>query len=60
MVTYYAAEDVPVFLLDVFGKGEKVNLSKRERNELKKVLSTLAEEYRAAQVVRVKPLTKRA
>jgi hypothetical protein len=60
VVTYYAADDIPVFLLDVFGKGEKVTLSKKERNELKKVLSTLADDYRAAQAARVRPLTKRA
>ena len=46
VVTFFAAEDVPVFLLDIFGKGDKVNLSKAECNELKKVLGRLAEEWR--------------
>lgn len=45
-VHYYAGDDVPVFLLAVFSKGDKDNLSKAERNELAKVLSNLAAEYR--------------
>jgi len=46
VITYYAAEDVPVFLLDVFSKNEKINLTKGERNELKAYLSGLADDYR--------------
>ena len=46
VITYYAGAEVPVFLLTVFGKGERANLSKAERNELRQVLSHLAEEYR--------------
>ncbi len=45
-ITYYAGEALPLFLLAIFGKGEKANLSKAERNELKAVLGDLAEEYR--------------
>lgn len=45
-ITYYGGDDVPVFLLAVFGKGEKVNLSKAERNELRKELAGLADDYR--------------
>jgi hypothetical protein len=37
---------VPVFLLNVFAKGDKVNLSKAERNELKAVLAEIADLYR--------------
>jgi hypothetical protein len=48
VVTFYAADDVPVFLLDVFSKGEKVNLSKAERNELKGILGKLADGWRAS------------
>lgn len=47
VITYYAAEDIPVFLMDVYAKGEKVNLTQAERVELKKELETFAEEYRA-------------
>lgn len=46
IVTYYCDEDVPVFLLDVFSKGDRINLSKAERNELKGILSDLAQDYR--------------
>lgn len=45
-ITYFAGDALPLFLLAIFGKGEKANLSKAERNELKLVLGDLAEEYR--------------
>jgi hypothetical protein len=48
IVTYYAAADVPVLLLAVIDKGERANLSKAERNELKKELQGFAEDYRAS------------
>ena len=46
VITFYSGVDIPVFLLNVFAKGDKVNLTKAERNELKKVLEDLAEAYR--------------
>ena len=46
MVTYYAASDVPVFLLTVINKGEKANLAKAEQNALKVELSAIADDYR--------------
>ena len=45
-ITFYAGPDLPVFLLAIFGKGEKANLSKAERNELHGVLASIAVEYR--------------
>ena len=48
IITFYAVEDVPVFLLDVYGKGDKANLTKAERNELAAVLGGIVEAYRAA------------
>lgn len=33
-------------MLNVFAKGEKINLSKAERNELKRVLADIADVYR--------------
>lgn len=48
VITYFAAEDVPVFLLDIYAKGEKINLSQAERNELRKILGGIAEDYRAS------------
>jgi hypothetical protein len=46
VVTFFAGEDVPVFLLDVYGKDTQANLSKAERNELRKILTTLPQEWR--------------
>ncbi len=41
VITYFAGENVPVFLLTVFGKGEKDNLDKDERNVLARLTKTL-------------------
>jgi len=46
VISFYSGPPVPVFLLTVFGKGEKVDLTKRERNELRRVLGQLVAEYR--------------
>jgi len=48
VITYYAADDVPVFLLDLFAKGDAVNLTKAERNELREILASLVDDYRAS------------
>ena len=47
VVTYFAAPDVPVFMLAVINKGERGNLSKAEQNALRKELSAIADDYRA-------------
>ena len=46
VVTFYTGPDIPVFLLNVFAKGDKINLTKAERNELKAVLSEIVDTYR--------------
>ena len=46
IVFYYAGEDVPLFLLNVFIKGDRANLSKAEQNALRAILSRMAETYR--------------
>ena len=46
-IHYFAGVDVPVFLLGVYGKGEKANLTKAERNELAAILPGLAADYRS-------------
>lgn len=56
VITFYAASDVPVFLLDLYVKGEKVNLSKAERNELKGILGTVADEWRASAKAKIASL----
>jgi hypothetical protein len=56
VVTFYAADDVPVFLLDIYSKGEKINLTKAERNELGNTLGGLADAWRASVKARVTKL----
>ena len=51
-IHYFAGRDIPVFLLAVYGKGDKGNLSQAERNAIAKVLSTVAAEYRSKRKVR--------
>ena len=46
VITFYSGTDVPVFLLNVFAKGEKVDLTQAERRELAGVLRSLVETYR--------------
>lgn len=45
IIYYFHNEDIPLFLLTLFGKGEKSNLSKSERNELAKLTSLLIKNY---------------
>ncbi|MBX3121548.1 MAG: type II toxin-antitoxin system RelE/ParE family toxin [Nitrospira sp.] len=47
VITFYGGEDMPIFLLDVFGKGSKANLTAAEKSELKKLLTSLPELFRA-------------
>lgn len=54
IVTFYTAEDIPVFLMDVYAKGEKINLTAREKADLKKELETFAQEYRESMSERVR------
>lgn len=46
VITFYSGEDFPVFLLTAYSKGERANLSKAERNELKAILADIVREYR--------------
>lgn len=45
IIYYYHNEMIPLFLLTVFGKGEKANLSKAERNDLAKFTTILIKHY---------------
>ena len=45
MITFYSGADVPVFLLNVFAKGDRVDLSQSNRNRLRKELAGLADDY---------------
>ncbi len=46
VITFYAGTDIPVFLLTVYAKGDKANLTKAERNELRAILTEIARRYR--------------
>jgi hypothetical protein len=45
VIAFFGGPRVPVFLLTAFGKGERANLTKAERNELREILATLAADY---------------
>ena len=46
LVTFYAGEEIPVFLLDNYSKASQANLSKAERNELRNILTGLPQAWR--------------
>jgi hypothetical protein len=48
VITYFGGEDLPVFLLTVFGKNEKANLSGAEKNALAALTKRLRDSLRAA------------
>ena len=43
VIYYYHDERIPLYLLTVFGKNEKPNISKFERNELAKLVGLLVQ-----------------
>ena len=45
VVYFYHNGTMPLFLLTVFGKGEKANLSKAERNDLARLTDLLRKHY---------------
>lgn len=47
VITFYSGVFLPVFLITVFGKGEKADLTKGECNQLRLLSKRLVEEYRA-------------
>jgi hypothetical protein len=55
VVTFYAAEDVPVFLLRLVSKGQRADISQAERNDVR---ATLAEDYRESTRRKVQSLAQ--
>ena len=45
VIYYYHSDRLPVFLLAAYAKNEKANLSKAERNAMKKLIPMLLEGY---------------
>ena len=48
VITFFTGTDIPVFLLNVFAKNEKTDLTPKERRVFKAVLADLAKTYRQA------------
>ena len=46
VISYFAGEELPVFLVTVYAKGDRADLSAAERAEIKRELAHLASEYR--------------
>jgi hypothetical protein len=46
VIYLFGGDDVPTFLLAVFAKNEKADLSQAERNDLKKLSTGLLKDYR--------------
>lgn len=45
VITFYSGPDIPVFLLNVFAKNEKTDLTPKERNTLKSILAEMVKAY---------------
>lgn len=60
VITFFTGPNLPIFLITVFGKGERVNLTQAERNGLAKLTKVLVSEYRKkiVSVKRTKGATK--
>jgi RelE toxin of RelE / RelB toxin-antitoxin system len=46
VIYLFSAEDMPVFLLAVFAKNEKANISAAQRNALGKMVDAMVQNYR--------------
>ena len=47
IITFFTGENMPVFLITVFKKGDRANLSKAQRNRLERLTKAIVSEYRA-------------
>ena len=48
IIHFFAADDVPIFLLAIISKGQRADLAQSEKNDLRRILGSLADEYRMA------------
>jgi len=58
-IHYYGGNDIPVFLLAILKKGDRSDLSQAEKNELRKQLAGLREDYRRTIKARALELKRR-
>jgi hypothetical protein len=59
VITYYAAEDVPVLMLAVIDKSDRADLSQAEKNALRDRLLRFAPTYREGVKQRLRDLWRR-
>jgi hypothetical protein len=45
VIYYFHSDVIPLYLLTMFGKGERVNISKAERNELRSIVKLIVETW---------------
>jgi hypothetical protein len=50
VIYYYYSAERPVYLLEIFGKNEKANLSRAERNALAKVVAEIKRQLQGAKI----------
>ena len=60
VITFYGPPDVPVFLLGIYGKGQKGTLTRAEKNDIAALLSQYAEAYRSGTKARAKQMAAAA
>jgi hypothetical protein len=52
VITFFTGTDIPVFLLNIFAKNEKTNLTPDERRILKNVLADMVKVYRSGRALK--------
>lgn len=45
VITFYSGVALPVFLLDIYSKSDKANMTRGEVNRLRKVINAISREY---------------
>lgn len=46
VLTFYSGEDIPVFLIGAYGKGQKANITPAEANTLKAITKLIVQTYK--------------
>lgn len=58
-IHYFAADDVPVFLISIYTKSQQDNISDAGKNALRDMLSTIADDYRAMVIDKIAQIYRR-
>lgn len=58
VITFYADQDIPVFLLDIYSKDSQSNLTMAERNALRSILTDLPRVWREGVKIKVRKLRR--